>query len=132
VGQYRAFNRLNEMRPADRGIANNLAYFAAVTDLGSQTRIERIAEDNFNSEPSNVTYRSTYAFVLVWTGQASRALELLEPVSREWKGSPAVAFAYGAALASVGRKSEAGEVFGSLDPRNLGAQETDWIRAALR
>jgi predicted Zn-dependent protease len=132
VGQYRAFNRLNEMRPADRGIANNLAYFAAVTDLGSQTHIERIAEDNFNSEPSNVAYRSTYAFVLVWTGQASRAMELLEPVSHEWKGSPAVAFAYGAALASLGRRSEAREVFDSLNSRNLGPQETDWIRAALR
>jgi hypothetical protein len=132
TGQYRAFNRLNEMRPANRGIANNLAYFAAITDLGSQTRIERIAEENFNSEPSNVTYRSTYAFVLVWTGQASRAMELLGPVAREWKGSPAVAFAYGAALASLGRKSEAREVFDSLDPRSLGPQETDWIRAALR
>jgi predicted Zn-dependent protease len=132
VGQYRAFNRLNAMRPADRGIANNLAYFAALTDLGSQTHIERIAEDNFNSEPGNAAYRSTYAFVLVWSGQASKAMTLLEPVSREWKGSPAVAFAYGAALASLGRKSEAREVFDSLDPRNLGPQEQEWIRAALR
>lgn len=132
AGQYRAFNRLNEMRPADRGIANNLAYFAAITDLGSQTHIERIAEDNFNSEPSNVTYRSTYAFVLAWTGQASRAMELMEPVSHEWKDSPAVAIAYGAALSGLGRKPEAKEVFDSLDPRNLGPQETDWIRAALR
>jgi hypothetical protein len=59
-------------------------------------------------------------------------MTLLEPVSREWKGSPAVAFAYGAALASLGRKSEAREVFDSLDPRNLGPQEQEWIRAALR
>jgi predicted Zn-dependent protease len=132
TGQYRAFSRLNTMRPADRGIANNLAYFAALTDLGSQTHIERIAEDNFNAEPGNTAYRCTYAFVLVWTGQASKAMALLEPVSGEWRKSPAVAFAYGAALASLGRKSEAGDVFGSLDPRNLSPQETDWIQAALR
>jgi predicted Zn-dependent protease len=132
AGQFRAFSRLNAMRPADRGIANNLAYFAAVTDLGSQTHIERIAEDNFNSEPGNVAYRSTYAFVLVWSGQASKAMSVLEPVSRDWRKSPAVAFAYGAALASLGRKSEAREAFDSLDSRNLGAQEQEWIRAALR
>jgi predicted Zn-dependent protease len=132
AGQFRAFSRLSAMRPANRGIANNLAYFAALTDLGSQTHIERIAEDNFNSEPGNVAYRSTYAFVLVWSGQASKAMSVLEPVSRDWRKSPAVAFAYGAALASLGRKSEAREAFDSLDPRNLGPQEQDWIRAALR
>jgi predicted Zn-dependent protease len=132
AGQYRAFSRLNSMRPADRRIANNLAYFAAVTGLGSRARIEQIANDNFTHEPDNTVYRCTYAFVLVCSGQESRALTLLEPVSRDWKKSPAVAFAYGAALSSLGRKSEAKEVFGSLDPRSLCPQETEWIRAALR
>jgi predicted Zn-dependent protease len=132
VGQYRAFARLNEMRPTDKGIANNLAYFAAITDLGSQTHIERIAEDNFNGDPDNVAYRSTYALVLVWSGQTSKAMSLLDPVSGQWRASPAVAFAYGATLASLGRKTEAKDVFDSLDPRNLGPLERDWIRAALR
>jgi hypothetical protein len=132
VGQYRAFSRLNAMRPSDRKIANNFAYFAALTDLGSQTRIEAVAEDNFNHEPGNVTYRSTYAFVLAWSGQDARALALMEPVSRDWKNSPAIAFAYGAALAGVGRKSEAREIFDSLDPRDLDPAVSDWIRAKLR
>jgi hypothetical protein len=131
VGQYRAFSRLNAMKPADRDIGNNLAYFAVITDLGSQSHIERIADGNFNSEPGNVAYRSTFALVLVWSGQASRAMSLMEPVSNEWRKSPAVAFAYGAALASVGRKPEATEVFGSLNPASLSPQESDWIRAAL-
>jgi predicted Zn-dependent protease len=132
AGQYRAFEQLNAMRPGDRDIANNYAYFAALTDEGSQTRIERIAEEIFTREPSNVNYRSTLAFVLVWSGQAPRALALMEPVSRDWRQSPAIAFAYGAALAGVGRKAEAKEVFDSLNPRDLGPQEADWIRAALR
>jgi hypothetical protein len=132
VGLYRAFSRLNSMRAADRKIANNLAYFAAVTDLGNQTHIEHIAEDNFIHEPSNVFYRSTYAFVLAWSGQPSRALALMQPVSHDWKKSRAVAFAYGAALAGVGRKSEAREVFNSLNPLDLDPLEVAWIRAALR
>lgn len=129
VGQYRAFSRLNSIRPTDRRIANNYAYFAAVTGLGSQTQVERIAEDNFNHEPANLDFRSTYAFVLVWSGQATQAMTLLEPVAQGWRKSHAVAFAYGAALASVGRKAEAKEVFDTLD---VGPQEADWIRAALR
>jgi hypothetical protein len=131
VGQYRAFSRLNAMKPSDRDIGNNLAYYAVITDLGSQSHIERIAEGNFNSEPGSVAYRSTFALVLVWSGQASRAMSLMEPVSHEWRKSPAVAFAYGAALASVGRKPEAMEVFDSLNPASLSPQESDWIRAAL-
>ena len=132
AGQYRAFSRLNAMRPADRRIANNLAYYAALTDLGSLTRIEKIAQDNLDNEPSNAVFRSTYAFVLVWSGQAAKALSVMEPVSRDWRKSPAVAFAYGAALAKVGRKSEAREVFDSLSPRSLEPREAEWIRLALK
>jgi predicted Zn-dependent protease len=131
-GQYRAFSRLNLMRPTDRKIANNFIYFATLTDSGSQTHNEHLAADNFTAEPGNVIYRSTYAFVLVRTGQASQAMTLMEPVSHDWKKSPAVAFAYGSALAGVGRKSEAKEVLDSLNPKDLDPQEADWIRAALR
>ena len=59
-------------------------------------------------------------------------MALLGPVSHDWRKSPAVAFAYGAALASLGRKSEAREVFDSLDARSLGPKEAEWIRTALR
>ncbi|HXQ81002.1 MAG TPA: hypothetical protein VN775_06810 [Opitutaceae bacterium] len=131
-GLCRAFGRLNAMRPADRDIANNYAYYAALTDQGSQTQVGRIAEDNFSHEPGNASYRSTYAFVLVWSGQASRALALIEPVSHDLRKSHAVAFAYGAALAGVGRKSEAKEVFNSINPAEVDPPEAAWIRAALR
>jgi hypothetical protein len=130
-GLYRAFSRLNAMRPGDREIANNYAYYAALTNEGSQIRIEQIAEDNFTHEPSSAVFRSTYAFVLVWTGKAAEAMTLLEPLSRDWRKSQAVAFAYGAALAGLGRQSEARVVFDSLDPRELFPQEVEWIRAAL-
>jgi hypothetical protein len=131
VGQYRAFSRLNSMRPGDRRIANNYVYFAALTQLGSQAHIESVAEDNFTHEPGNVVDRCTYAFVLVLSGQASRAMTLMEPIKKDWEKSRAIAFAYGSALSSLGRKSEAREVFDSLDPRDLNTQEADWIRTAV-
>jgi hypothetical protein len=43
-----------------------------------------------------------------------------------------VAIAYGAALAGVGRKPEARDVFNSLNPHALSPQEIDWVRAQLR
>jgi len=132
AGQYKAWSRLNAMQPSDRKIANNFAYYAALTDLGSQTKVGKIAQDNFEKEPDNAVYRSTLAFVLVWGGQATRALKLMEPLAGEWRKSPAVAFAYGAALAGVGRKPEAKEVFYSLNPRELSPRETEWIQNALR
>jgi Flp pilus assembly protein TadD len=130
-GQYRAFSRLRAMRPADLNIANNLAYFGALTDLGSQEQVKRIADSDFRAEPENITFRSTYAFVLVWSGQSTHALALMEPVSHYWRRYPAVAFAYGSALAAVGRKSEAKQVLDSLDARGLDPMEADWIAKIL-
>ncbi|HZZ19140.1 MAG TPA: hypothetical protein VFE25_07220 [Opitutaceae bacterium] len=132
VGQYRAFMRLNSMRPTDRNIANNFAYFAALTDLGSLSHVESMAADNFNREPGSTVYRSTYAFVLVWANQGAKAMEVMAPVAQEWRKSRPIAFSYGAALSSVGRKQEAREVFDSLDPKKLSAREREWIAAALR
>jgi predicted Zn-dependent protease len=120
------------MQPTDRNIANNLAYFAALTDLGSLSHIEPMAEDNFNREPGSAVYRSTYAFVLVWANQGAKAMEVMAPIAQDWKKSAPVAFSYAAALASVGRKPEAREIFDSLDPRRLSPREKEWIAAALR
>lgn len=132
VGQYRAFSRLNEMRPGDREIANNFAYFAALTDIAGQARVLRVARDNLDAEPTNATYRATYAFVLAWAGDSAKALSVIGPVSGDWRKSPAVAFAYGAALSGAGRRAEAREVLGSLDPRRMSSRERQWVESAMR
>jgi Flp pilus assembly protein TadD len=133
LGEYRAFSKLNAMRPADRAIANNFAYYAALTDEGSLSQVQSVAQRNMEEEPGNPTYRATYAFVLVKAGDPQKALAVLAPLSsREGPKSPALAFAYGSALASIGRKSEARQEFGSLDPAKLSPKEIDWIQGLLR
>jgi tetratricopeptide (TPR) repeat protein len=132
AGEYRAFSRLATLRPGDRQITNNFCYYGVITDLGNQTRILRLAEDNFTQEPGNRVFRSTYALVLAWSAQGPKAVAVMKPLEGEWRQSHAVAFAYGAALASAGQKAEARPVFGSLDPRRLNQAEIDWIRSALR
>ena len=62
----------------------------------------------------------------------TEAMAVMEPVARDWRKSRAIAFSYGSALASIGRKSEAQEVFDSLDPHLLSPAEAQWMRSELR
>ncbi|HEY1793237.1 MAG TPA: hypothetical protein VGG34_09985 [Opitutaceae bacterium] len=132
AGEYRAFTRLHSIRPGDRRITNNYVYFGSLTDAGSQSQMLALAEDNLRHDPGSDLYRSTYAFALVCAGQGEKAMEIIAPVKRDWAKSQAVAFAYGAALASVGRKDEAEKVFGSVNRSELDTQAIDWVRNALR
>jgi predicted Zn-dependent protease len=124
------FRRLHSLRTNDAGIANNFACFAALTgrDLGEAGDIAR---KNFDQDPHNLLYRSTYALVLLAQDHAGEALTLLEPVAPRWPKSPALALPYGLALAAAGRKTSASEVLHSLDPATLTIQEEAMIKAAL-
>lgn len=129
-GQYRTFRRLHALRAQDASIANNFAFFAALTanDYGSA---ERIARENHARAPANLAYLSTYAFVLCMQNHAGDALALLKPVAGNWRQAPGMAFAYGLALAATDRKAEARPVLASLDPATLTTREEELVRAAL-
>jgi predicted Zn-dependent protease len=129
-GQYRAFRRLHSLRAQDEGIANNFAFFAALTGK-DPVEADEVARRNFGHDSHNLIYRSTYAFVLLSQNHAAEALTLLEPVARDWKKSPPLALVYGLALAGTGRKEEAGPVLNSLDPATLTTQEVAMIKQAL-
>jgi len=130
AGQFRVFRRLNSLRPADRDVANNYVFFAAL--LGhDDTTVQRLAADNASAAPDNDTYRATAAFVLVMRGQPGEALVMLRPVAAGWPASPAVAFAQGLALARAGRRAEARPILASLAPATLTGAEIDLISGAL-
>jgi Tfp pilus assembly protein PilF len=131
-GQYRAFSRMASLRPDNRDIGNNFAYFAAVTGRAGVSSVQRIAQSNFEATPGNPTYRSTWAFVLCQVSKPGEAMTVLQPIAPDWRKSRAVAWAYGASLAGLGRKDEAREVLGSLDPGTLTFQEIAWVRSVLR
>ena len=131
-GQYRVFARLESLRPDDRDIGNNFAYFATVTGLGNNATVARIAQANFEAKPDNHYYRSTWAFVLCGLSRPADAMRVIEPVASDWKNDRAVAWAYGATLAALGRKDEARKVFDTINPDNLSVQEMDWVRLAVK
>jgi predicted Zn-dependent protease len=129
-GQYQVFRRLHSLRTADAEIANNLAFFSALTER-DVVLAEKMARENFERAGANLTYRATYAFVLCIRDHASDALALLQPVAHEAKNSAAVAFAYGLALANTGKKTEARTILDALDPAAQTTREVALIKAAL-
>jgi len=130
TGQYRAFQRLHSLRPQDRDIANNYAFFATL--LGKDTvATQRLVEDNRLAAPHHVAYRATAAFLLLMRDRTGDALALLRPVSGVWRDSPATTFAYGLALAGSGRKPEARPILATLDPASLTTAEVELLKRFL-
>lgn len=130
-GQYRALRRLYTLRAQDAAIANNFAFFAALTGRDAALA-ERLARINHGTYPTNAAYTATYAFVLLMKDDASGAMNLLRPLASQWQKLPPVAFAYGLALAATGRKDEARAPLTSLAGTDLTTREEELIRNALK
>ena len=129
-GQYRAFRQLHFAHPQDADVSNNLVYFAALTGHDGSLA-ERLAAENLARDPQNLTYLATRSFVLFMDGRASDALALLKPRAAEVEKSPALAFAYGLALAGTGNKAEARALLGKNLQATLATREADLIKTAL-
>lgn len=129
-GQYRVFRQLNLLRPHDAAVANNFAFFAALTGRDMRNA-DKIARANLIAEPRNPFYLATGAFVLVTQKRASEAQDLLKPLAAEAGRSPGLAFAYGLALAATGQKAEAHRLLDTLPPTSLTLREVELIKEAL-
>lgn len=129
-GQYRVFRRLHSLRPQDPDVANNFAFFAALTN--HEERIaENLARDNLAKEPKNRSYLATMAFVLLSQSQTDEAMNLLKPVAAEVENSPALAFVYGLVLAKTRHTTEARTILAKLDPSTLTVRAEESIKTAL-
>lgn len=130
-GQYRVFRQLHFLQPQDAAIGNNFSFFASLT--GREQRLaEQIARENLTHEPQNITYLATCAFNLFMQGRNAESLSLLKPKAAEAGKSPAMAFAYGLALASDGQTKEAHALLDSLKPETLTPREVEVITTVLK
>jgi predicted Zn-dependent protease len=129
-GQYRAFRQLYFLHPQDADATNNFIYFAALTGHDGPL-VERLATENLARDPQNLTYLATRAFVLFMDGRPGDALALLSPKAAEVEKSPALAFAYGLALAATGNKDEARTLLGRSNQAVLSKREIELIKSAL-
>ena len=130
LGQYRAFRRLHALRPDDAAIANNLAYFAALTGENPGLA-EALSRRNLAATPGDPGRVATHAFVLALQGRAAEALVLLEPLRAQPTTDPGLALAYGLALARERRRAEARVVLAPLLARAGTEREAELIRAVL-
>jgi predicted Zn-dependent protease len=129
-GQYRAFRQLHFAHPLDADVSNNFVYFAALTGHDGAIA-ERLATEDLERNPQNLTYLATRAFVMFVNGRAADALALLQPKAAEVEKSPALAFAYGLALAGTGNKTEARALLEKIPQSALATREADLIKSAL-
>lgn len=130
-GQYRVFRRLQVLQPGNRDIGNNFAFFAALTGR-DQRQAEQVARENLQAAPANLTYLATQSFVLLQLGRTDEALALVQPHAAVAGRAPAIAFAYGLALAKTGRIAEARPLLAGLPPETLTDTEVEMIRSLLR
>jgi tetratricopeptide (TPR) repeat protein len=129
-GQYRAFRQLHFLQPRDRALANNFAFFAALTGR-DQRQADLLSQANLKAEPQNLNYLATRSFVLLQLGRAGEALALVSPQAAVAPRAPGVAFAYGLALARAGRRDEARPLLENLPPSSLTKAEVLLIRSEL-
>jgi tetratricopeptide (TPR) repeat protein len=129
-GQYRTFRQLHFAHPQDADVSNNFIYFAVLAGHGGQM-VEQLADENLVHDPRNLTYLATRAFVLFMDGRPGDALALLKPKAAEVAKSPALAFAYGLALAGTGNKDEARTLLGRSNQAVLSKREVELIKTAL-
>jgi tetratricopeptide (TPR) repeat protein len=129
-GQYRAFRRLHSLHPQDADATNNFIFFAALTGNGGPL-LEQLARENLACAPQNRVYLATCAFVYQMQGRNDEALALLKPVASEAAESPALAFAYGLALAGTGQRTEARKLLEGLTPAMQTTREIELIKGAL-
>lgn len=131
-GLYRTFRQVRLLRPDDRSVLNNHAFYALL--LGrDDSQVEKAVRANFAAEPGNDAFRATLAFALVRrTHDASAALKLLEPAQARIATSPALGFAQGIALAASNRRAEAAKLLRALPAATLTTQERALIEDLLR
>jgi tetratricopeptide (TPR) repeat protein len=128
-GLFRAFRKLNEIKSADAGIANNYAYLAALTGR-NPAAAERITAENLAAAPNDAAFLATRAFVLHRAGKNAAALALLPKFAEAAKASPSLAFTSGILLAASGRGAEAMPLLRSVDERALTLAELELLRQA--
>jgi Flp pilus assembly protein TadD len=129
-GEYRVFRQLHLLKPEDRSIGNNFAFFAALTGR-EQSQAESAARANLEQEPRNAAFVATMAFTLLQLGRTEEALVILRPRAAEAAGSPALGLAYGLALAATGHRAEARPLLQGLAPESLTLREVELIKSAL-
>ncbi len=103
---YRVLLHLEELRPENRDVQNNVAQVSLLLNLDIDHG-QKLAHDLYEKEPKNAAYVSTYAFALYLRGEAPKAAKLFNGLSEVQLREPTIAVYYGIILAAVGDRDRA-------------------------
>ncbi len=105
-GLYRVLLRMNELKPDDRMLQNNLAQVSLLLHTNT-ARAQTLAAELYRQEPSNPAYASTFAYALYTKGDIRGALKALDELGENRLREPSVAAYYGVILAASGDTARA-------------------------
>lgn len=126
---YRVLLHLEELRPNDNAILNNIAQLSLLLGLNMERGYE-LAQRVHGQHPENADYTSTYAFSLFRRGENKKAVESFASVSDEALHRPQIAAYYGVILAAAGDHTRAREFLGLGAKANLLPEERALVEKA--
>lgn len=105
---YRVLLHLEEVRPNDRAILNNIAQLSLLLNLNTE-RAYQLARQVHEENGDNADYTSTYAFSLYRRGENKKAVQAFAGIPEAGLQRPQIAAYYGIVLAAAGEKARARE-----------------------
>ncbi|MBV9010033.1 MAG: hypothetical protein JO354_12835 [Verrucomicrobia bacterium] len=119
---YRVLLHLQDLRPDDPAILNNVAQLSLLLNL-NRTRGYELARQVHEREPRNIDYTATYAFALYSRGENKKALEAFTNATNAELHRPEIAAYYGIILAATGDWGRAREFLDIGEKANLLPEE---------
>jgi tetratricopeptide (TPR) repeat protein len=105
---YRVLLHLEELRPNDPAILNNIAQLSLLLNVNTERGYE-LAEKVYEQNPRNADYASTYAFSLYRRGEVRKAVQAFTDLPESELHRPQIAAYYGLMLAAAGNFARARE-----------------------
>jgi hypothetical protein len=128
---YRVLLHLEELRPNNRDIQNNVAQVSLLLNLNVDHG-QKLAHDLYEKEPKNAAYASTYAFALYTQGNMKKAIQVFSGLNDTQLRQPPIAVYYGVLLAGVGDHDRAAQFLDLGDKASLLPEEKALAEKARR
>jgi hypothetical protein len=110
VNLLQVATRIHEVEPANRDMANNVAFLSMLLETNVPEAL-KIAAELHKAEPQHPDYLSTYSFSLHQQGQTQAAVDLMKTLGPEKLKEPGIAAYYALFLAASGATQEAATYF---------------------
>ncbi len=118
----RAFSRRMELQSGEETVSNNFALLSLLLNT-NRSRAQALAQQNFDRDPENPYFVTTYAYSLYRQGRMEDALERIRELDEETRTEGPRALYYAVILAANERMDEAEPLLEALSDADLLPEE---------